>query len=124
MSGRASSGPPLSDSDNRLGRDGGGSGREREKGCVSVGGGTAGSCFPFTSALLYLSAVFPAPEDRKERIFFLLLCHYQEIIICCSVFHTDNFRTSLHMGSSKTGRTNNTFVYSMPLGQMLPLGCS
>lgn len=90
MSGRASSGPPLSDSDNRLGRDGGGSGREREKGCVSVGGGTAGSCFPFTSALLYLSAVFPAPEDRKERFFFPLLCHYQEIIICCSVFHTDN----------------------------------
>lgn len=50
---------------------------------------TGGSCSPSTIALLYLSTAFPFPKDRESRVFFLLCC-YQEIIICCSVFHTDN----------------------------------
>lgn len=88
----------------------------RENGCVSVGGGTGCSCLPFTSALLYLSAAFPARIGRQKL--FPLLCHYQEIIICCSVFHTDNQGWLPH-GKFKN-RTNNTFIYSMPLYQLLP----
>lgn len=85
---------------------------------MSVGGGTGGSCFPFTSALLYLSAAFPVPVDLEDRSFFSPLCHYQEIIICCSVFHTDN-QDWLPHGKFKD-RTNHTFIYNKPLYNNLP----
>lgn len=41
--------------------------REGKKG---GGGHTSGSCSPFTSALLYLSAAFPVPTDLEDRSFF------------------------------------------------------
>lgn len=65
-----------------------------------------------------LVSSFPCPSGLGRQNFFLLLCHYQEIIICCSVFHTDNQGWLPH-GKYKN-RTNNTFICSMPLDQMLP----
>lgn len=65
-----------------------------------------------------LVSSFPCPSGLGRQKFFPLLCHHQEIIICCSVFHTDNHDWLPH--AKFKNRTNNTFVYSMPLCQMLP----
>lgn len=71
MSGRASSGPPLSATDNRLGRDGGGSGGGREKGSVCVcGRGHRWLLFSIYSCPPLLVSSLPCPRGRERREFF------------------------------------------------------
>lgn len=75
---------PLTAADNETGEVR----REGEK--KGAGGG------PLVALLLHLLLPFftcqrlsQSPQTWKTEV-FSLLCGYQEIIICCSVFHTDN----------------------------------
>lgn len=63
MSTEASTRPPLSATDNKLGW------RREGKGACGRGGQVS-PVFPFTFLLLYLSAAFPVPMDLENRSFF------------------------------------------------------
>lgn len=62
---------------------------------------------------LLLINSFPSPHRLGEMEAFSLPCYYQEIIICCSVFHTDNqdLHDKLPQGEFKT-TPKGPFIYS------------
>lgn len=87
--GKARGRPPLTGADNET--EGAGEGEKAE------GGGDDGVreaqrwlvfFIYFCPPLLVNS--FPSPHRQGRSRFVSLLCCYQEIIICCSVFHTEN----------------------------------
>lgn len=71
------------------------------------------SCFPIYVCSPLLVSSFPGPHGFRKQKFFSLLCHYQEIIICCSVFHTDN-QEQLPHGEFKN-RTSNLHLQHFPI---------
>lgn len=70
---------------------------------------------------------FPSPHRLGRCEVFSPLCCYQEIIICCSVFHTDNQHYSEQQNKLPHGGvqkyTNKTSVYNI-LSMRLYLSCS
>lgn len=68
-----------------------------------------------------------SPQTGKIEV-FSLLCRYQDLIICCSVFHADNQDYSEQQNKLPNGGvqkyTNNAFIYNIfPICDTV-MGCS
>lgn len=110
MSRKARARPPLGATDNE-GGVGGGKERGRGRGGTLVAHVLHLLLPSFTCQWLSQSL-----QTWKTEV-FSLLCHYREIIICCSAFHTDNQDCSGQQNKLPHGGvqkyTNKTFIYNI-----------